>query len=966
MTDQRKSPPSFSTIWAHAPSTTLRWLGRKLILDERELRLPPDFWNIPADRIVPSPAELNEGKIQRQQLATDYFRRALTNEVAVLASRLFTFVLLSLTALAMIVMGGAISVLGIATAVGLGVWASWILKRRLSTATAAGAKILGKQIDIGKLLDEAKAEATLLTARSDAPQRLKNGGPIPEDLRDTKGRFYKLPDGSPVSGRMLIEDLLGTSSPSAATPLLLVALPIMVLAGLILVAGLGSFGFVSSQLEASSSAKLILMAAINAVVVAVSGGLVTLAVRVYNASMTWVSLRDSVCFVLLFLLGWVASLALMVEPKVMIMAATGVGVAMLLFLTVNLAMVVFSKVDPKTAYRRIGYALLGLILAVAGPLGTVGAAVVMGRLPVLWHQRMRENRLATLLRRNTQFLGEELGANVDENLTARIGQAEDAAKDTSPLIALGVATGTFSMLGDAFAPDKGLPVVMSGEDSTTHTMVTGATGSGKTGSALRPILKSWLDGKSGGALILDGKGPLALEMKGLPDYLLIEAPNGGENPVMLGIIEGLDPSSLARTLRSCFAGAKTGGEDGGFFEAAAERHVFFSGILLQALNAIKAEPDNAWTMTNLDIMCKLVGTIPQKGVPGAPQEPDVIAETVAFLTQWDPSASEPGSLLAQAIQYAQNEARSMGDRTLGNVNATVSQWIGPIMSNGRLLAWANCEHGVNPLECLEGRVVGLALPETEFGPAGRAISALIKARVLKGVKARGADKEWRTNRPEQKDLLLMVDECQELVDTNDYEVVAVARSLGCRFVMATQSLKAIEVRLGRDRAHAFLNNFRNLIVFYADPETYEWVSKRVGNIWRYVRRLHTKSPDYVGTAQLMAGRSVYDPNNPDYERLRYWREQGLVKFDELASRERNASSVYGDDYREGKENVQEVPSLRIGMMMREWVKDALFGPPEYQLLNEKGMALVIVNRANRPRRDIVKTTYIHQMEYAEN
>lgn len=68
-------------------------------------------------------------------------------------------------------------------------------------------------------------------------------------------------------------------------------------------------------------------------------------------------------------------------------------------------------------------------------------------------------------------------------------QALNADEDKSPLIIFGTATGALSFNGDSFAPDKGLPVVMSEEDISTHMHVFGSTGTGKT-TELRTILKS--------------------------------------------------------------------------------------------------------------------------------------------------------------------------------------------------------------------------------------------------------------------------------------------------------------------------------------------------------------------------------------------------------------------------------------------------------------------------------------------
>jgi len=96
-----------------------------------------------------------------------------------------------------------------------------------------------------------------------------------------------------------------------------------------------------------------------------------------------------------------------------------------------------------------------------------------------------------------------------------------------------------------------MPFGLSVGDLSTHMLVLGQTGTGKTAAVIRPVVWQWQEAKAGGLLVLDGKGQLPKELAGLPGYQVISPESSNFNA-----IQNLQPDEVADTLFQLFSSDK--------------------------------------------------------------------------------------------------------------------------------------------------------------------------------------------------------------------------------------------------------------------------------------------------------------------------------------------------------------------------------------------------------------------------
>src|SRR3546814_466786 len=98
----------------------------------------------------------------------------------------------------------------------------------------------------------------------------------------------------------------------------------------------------------------------------------------------------------------------------------------------------------------------------------------------------------------------------------------------------------------------------------------------------------------------------------------------------------------------------------------------------------------------------------------------------------------------------------------------------------------------------------MSLPEFQYGEAGKLCQNLIRHRVMSGVRRR-QNTNWEEDG--ETPILFLVDEAQAMVNIDDRNFLAVARSHGGRCVYAAQQAEAYPSRMGEDAALEFLDNF---------------------------------------------------------------------------------------------------------------------------------------------------------------
>lgn len=198
----------------------------------------------------------------------------------------------------------------------------------------------------------------------------------------------------------------------------------------------------------------------------------------------------------------------------------------------------------------------------AGPVVAAGTFLMLARpiLESLIANRSGEDRLFKLPE-NFQSPNDNDAMTMRQ---AQINTASNFAKN-GPVIVLATSRGHLKLnKSDPLAPDPDSYMGLSAhEDLTTHLLVIGETGAGKTGGVITPVAQQWLaygqfrNGvfeNCGGALLLDGKGSLpseiiqALRAQGLDEVIEIIHVTPEKGGAALALLEGMTPEQVTTAL----------------------------------------------------------------------------------------------------------------------------------------------------------------------------------------------------------------------------------------------------------------------------------------------------------------------------------------------------------------------------------------------------------------------------------
>lgn len=746
----------------------------------------------------------------------------------------------------------------------------------------------GAWIPFERLMANARAHARRVCERWDVP----NGRDVPADLRDVRGRFMLTADGHRVSG-LLLDSEMQHGSDSPAVPLLLAAFPVLAALAPLLIGLLGSVGGVLVGavlicLVTLTASAIGMLAAFGAFFVGFvlpqTGGVNLVAIaRAFHGS---ASSADA----------WGAFGAQGHAAATSGGALLGGG-AVAVFFVVFALFGLFSRnpIWRSAAWSLVAFAVLTVLDAAVGAVWPVLSGgswwLVACALPLAFvFARYTARNLALMHQGNLASIASHAPL-ANAHIDARAQQAERAKADTSALIPLGVSRGIFTAKGDPYAPDEGLPFVVSVADLDTHLFVTGSTGTGKTTAVLKPLAAHYLGWSSeasreraaqavddqnvkitpvfrsaGGMVVLDGKGALAGDFKGLRDYLLIEP---GQS--RLGLLEGLDPTDVVLAFTTVNQPKSESGSSKFFTTAAGEMLRHFA-VFLRALVDFEIEqygpgnPDRTWRWTLHDLH--------SLGVNAQSKIPEIVKDWDACITKiekGDPSAKKAG-LLADAIEYLTLTLPGMDAETRSNTWATLQGWITPAMSNKDLLPWAHVEFGVSLDRVFRGGVVGINTPRFAYGPGGTLVQALVKQRLFVHIRRR-ASYDWKA--ASETPVLFLVDEAQEIVGAEDREMLPVARSLGAICVYATQNVENLINRLGGpDEARAFLDCFRNKISFASSHQTGQWIQHDLGQTMSLAPQMSGGYIAYTQNARAVAEGPMNDPSHEGAWLSRWLSRQG--------------------------------------------------------------------------------------------
>lgn len=624
----------------------------------------------------------------------------------------------------------------------------------------------------------------------------------------------------------------------------------------------------------------------------------------------------------------------------------------------------------------IGTAIVGLYSPALGALISMPVAVVAAVwsglrlfvLPTVTSQRAVEAQEA-LRRSPTAKLVDQVGPAVFRQLEqAKLEQVGAAIEDKTPLITLGNSIGLLSDRRDVLAPSHaGLPFGLSVSDLSTHLLVLGATGSGKTAAVLRPVIGRWAEVRAGGVLVLDGKGVLPAEVADLPGFHVITPGGARYAPIqnlepdevadcllqMFGSDEAADPFWQQAACEYIRSAAKTlyllAGTEYGLNERRRER---FEAA--KAAGEIEGEFQPAerrwkWTLASLYEIALVPSVLPEvrKLIEGETEKEKAVFAQLA------------GDYLRAYVDFSQTFP-GLPDATKNSILQNANVWLGTLVNSSALAEWADCEEGVEIEDALYGRKLGLLLPEFKFGRAGAVISNLAKRRFYEAVKRRG--ESWKNG--DGTRVLLVIDEAQALLsDGAEQEVLPIARSLALSVVAASQNLDGLQIALKDKPAllEQILGQFRSVVGLAVNTEaTCAFLAGRLGSTPRPV---YSEVPSPVADAaatvsgmQMAAG--AYSAgtlmasvsSTPEIVGLRGRGLAGeavdmLGKLAEKAGLDK-AYKLLPAALREG----EKAGSAKIGTHENLTEKEVR------NLTAQKFTALAVVNRAGVDRRDLIKLT----------
>lgn len=433
--------------------------------------------------------------------------------------------------------------------------------------------------------------------------------------------------------------------------------------------------------------------------------------------------------------------------------------------------------------------------------------------------------------------------NKESHIEVRKQQLEKAQKDKSPLIRIGKATGTLALRGSPYSPDSGNMMVMSVNDFSTHMVVIGETGTGKTAGVVKPTVVQWILSKAGGLCVYDGKSALAKEFEAIPNFIVLtptkykrQTEEIIEKGVDVPLIKHITPGLVSETLSGMTGDGKASKDDGGnanaqFFKESAlalgramENLVWWLDATenyLRKCGRVSQDIPKQWHWKVTDIQKALVmaSNTTQEGR-------GELLSWVGFVKNFAPVA-ERDPVLNASLDYIEKEipVLAQGEAQWSGIVASCMAWFKPITSNRDLYQWADCADGIDPNGCCHGQAMGVYLP-LSYGNAGKACQALI--RLQQSLEIRQRPDKWRELDSTATPCLFVMDEAQEILNEADGKSASMGRSQGAYLLIATQSINALVSRFGENGMEEFTTNFGTMIVLRSNQDSFELIQKRIG------------------------------------------------------------------------------------------------------------------------------------------
>ncbi len=507
---------------------------------------------------------------------------------------------------------------------------------------------------------------------------------------------------------------------------------------------------------------------------------------------------------------------------------------------------------------------------------------------------------------------------------AKTVQIERASNDDSIFIKLGKSTGISFARKDPFAPSEaGMDFGLSVNDLSTHMLILGKSGSGKTAGVSRPlaltISKALRENKGQklGGIILDGKGLLGRQLYGIfPDYQLLSPENHKFN-----LIHNLTAPDVGDVFFDRFGSES--GESSEWHQGAA---IMISHAASVVLASEKGTDKQKWNLVSVYNM--LFDEAKRKQVLNA-----------------TPPSLDLSDTERAAMMYWAKEFPAMPEKARGSLLKIVGTWFSSLMNRDGLREWLDCDGpGVEVEAVCQGAWIGMDLPEHKYGRAGALIQEFAMRRLVRRTKQRGEDLTY----PETP-YLMFVEECQLLL-TKDIAVdwISIARGLGCYMYMSTQSPDALEDVVSEVGMRQMNANIDHMIAFWSRTELADhMISKRMGNtylsgvdFWDDTHRYFNNAADaYSQTALQKFGKRMSSRLTTE--------DAEIANLATSLDAESTAIS--------NKQNFDPESCTR-----------RIYSPNEIQnLLSKKFVAMASIHRGGVPRRDIIELDPIFTIETEE-
>lgn len=481
-------------------------------------------------------------------------------------------------------------------------------------------------------------------------------------------------------------------------------------------------------------------------------------------------------------------------------------------------------------------------------------------------------------------------------------------EDKSPLLTLGIATGTFQKEGDLLSGiDHGTPIKTSVKDMEKPAIAIGAIGAGKTTSITEILTELDQNSKTSedelykdyGMWVRCGKGQLPhdLKKKGVISHVIAPRFVDSEGVVHEGIeylnfYYGLWPEQIT----SLFAkanGVEAVKGDNRIFTVSADTGLYYGLTAQYIFDEYRDEipgllkhpvmPQLSKFKFSVNYLIDLITSMTQRkeittstGETSEINE-NYIADTLEALLKLheaELSVEKPGRKfdkiqVEHTITWIRNAVK--GDpRFLSNVLGEIMSWLNPLRQSARLAKWCDTdksESQINVADVLKGARYGVALKEAEYGESvSRMIQSLLTAQIVQAGSIR-RDK-WRKGIDGNRFVINVVDEIHKILTVAEMEDLKTIREYGITSFYATQDIDWLMSMFDEKKVEAFLNNFDTHLVWNTTRRTKEFYQKYLGTILNVKTNSVKADPiNFRTTAENVLKDISFNQDSPYFDRL---------------------------------------------------------------------------------------------------